>query len=66
LAVYPTPKSPLQQLMSRGAENSERDAAVEAMFEMLRVVQPAARQLHAITANPAEDVLKTPEFEMAR
>ncbi|MBZ5645850.1 MAG: S49 family peptidase [Acidobacteriia bacterium] len=66
LAVYPTPKSMLQQLLKKGAENSERDAAVEAMVGMLRTIQPAMRQLHAITANPADDVLKTPEFEVTR
>ena len=64
LAVYPTPQPPLQQLLKKGAENSEHDTSIAVMVEMLRSLQPALRQLHAITANPAEDVLKTPGFEI--
>jgi protease-4 len=65
LAVYPTPKAPLQQLLKKGTENSERDTSIEVMVEMMRSIQPALRTLHAITANPADDILKTPGFEVA-
>ena len=66
LAVYPTPKPPLQQLLKKGAENSERDASMDIAVEMLRGLQPALRQLNAISADPAEDVLKTPSMELGR
>ncbi len=66
LEVYPTPKPPLQQLLKKGAENSERDTSIEVVVEMMRSLQPALRQLHAISADPADDVLKTPDFEMAK
>ena len=64
LAVYPTPKSPLQQLLNKGADNSERDATIEATVQLLRALQPAMRQLDLIRANDAESVLKTPDFEL--
>ena len=64
LAVYPTPRPPLEALLKKGAENSERDASIEVMVEMMRNLQPALRRLHAVTAAPEEDVLKTPEFEL--
>ncbi len=66
IAVYPTPKSPLQQLLNKGADNSERDATIEATVELLRAIQPAVRQLGLIRANDGDSVLKTPEFEMTR
>ena len=66
LAVYPTPKSPLQLFLHRGADNSERDATVEATVQILRAVQPALRQLDAIRGADANDVLKTPQFEVTR
>ncbi len=64
LEVYPTPKPPLQTLLKKGAENSERDTSIEVAVEMMRSLQPVLRQLHAITSNPAEDLLKTPGFEV--
>jgi protease IV len=64
LAVYPTPKSPIQQLLKKGAENSERDTSIEMTVEMMRSLQPALRQLHAMSSDPGSDILKTPGFEL--
>ena len=63
LAVYPTPRPPLQRLLKKGAENSEGDTSIEVEVEMMRSLQPALRQLHAITSDPGDDILKTPGFE---
>ncbi len=66
LAVYPTPKPPLQRLLTKGPDNSERDAGIEAMVEVLRAAQPVMRQLHLVSGANGDDVLKTPEFELSK
>jgi len=66
LAVYPAPKSTLERFFDKGADSSDRDAAVEATVQVLRAVQPAMRQLHMMSGADGGDALKTPEFELTR
>ena len=63
LTLYPKPQTALQRFLQKGPDNSERDTEAAIMLELLHSLQPAMRQLHAISAHPAEDVLKTPGFQ---
>ncbi len=64
LVVFPRPKPFLQRLLAKGSDNSERDAATEAVVGLLRDFQPVARQLRAISGGGANEALKTPGFEL--
>jgi protease-4 len=71
LEVFPHKKSFLQSLIQReGVDNSEKDVASTAMIEMLRVMQPVARQLNAVGAigsqDRADDVLRMRVVEADR
>lgn len=72
IVVFPHKKTLWQTLVSRGgAENSEKEGqgADEALVQMLRAVQPAMRQLHALgidkvdQQDKGDDVLRMPEME---
>jgi protease IV len=72
IVVFPREKTLLESIMERGgAENSDKEAvgAVAAMSEMLKVVQPVAREMHALgmdRKDDFDDVLRMPAFEPGR
>jgi protease-4 len=72
IVVFPHKKTLIESILQReGPDNSEKDAAGAAavMSQMLRVVQPVAREMHAlgVDANePGDDVLLMPAFEPGR
>ena len=69
IVVFPHKKTLLESLLQReGPDNSEKEAtgAAAVMNQMLQVVQPVAREMHAlgIDANePGDDVLLMPALE---
>jgi protease-4 len=71
IVVFPHKKTLIESLLQReGADNSDKENAEAAvMNEMLRIVQPVAREMHALGIdghNPADDVLRMPAFEAGR
>jgi protease IV len=70
LVVFPHKKTLWQSLMQReGPENSEKEGTREAMIKVLRAIQPAARELHALGVGDDEagdDVLRMPVLEPRR
>lgn len=71
IVLFPHRKTLLESLLQRGgADNSDKENAEAAvMNEMLRVVQPVAREMHALgvdSKNPGDDVLLMPAFEPGR
>jgi len=72
IVVFPHKKTLIESILQReGPDNSEKDAtgAAAVMSQMLRVVQPVAREMHAlgVDANePGDDVLLMPAFEPGR
>jgi protease-4 len=75
IVVFPHKKTLLQALLSReGPENSYKEGkgADEALVQMLRTVQPAMRELHALgidkmnQQDEGDDVLRMPELEVGR
>lgn len=63
LEVFPRKKKLLQLLLSRGAENSEREAAGEALVHGLRLIQPVAQRLDMLQSGANPGVLSTPEMQ---
>lgn len=69
IVVFPHTRTLLESVMQRGgADNSDKEAAgaVAAMNEMLYVVRPLAREMHALGADGSEnadDVLRMPDLE---
>ena len=72
IVVFPRQKTLLESIMERGgADNSDKEAvgALAAMRDMLKVVQPIAREMHAVGINREDgmdDVLRMPSFEPGR
>lgn len=72
IVVFPREKTLLESLMERGgADNSDKEAvgAVAAMSEMLKVMQPLAREMHALGVDRKDDfddVLLMPTLEPGR
>jgi protease-4 len=71
LVVFPKRKSLWESLTQReGTDSSDKESAARAMAEMLRVVQPVAKQLDALSATrnakDQDDVLKMPVLEVGR
>jgi protease IV len=72
IVVFPHQKTLLESLLQReGADNSDKEAADAAavMNQMLKVVQPVARQMHALgmdAKEPGDDVLLMPSLEPGR
>jgi protease IV len=72
IVVFPHKKTLIESILQReGADNSDKEAAGVAavMNEMLRVVQPVAREMHALgvdSKNTGDDVLLMPAFEQGR
>ncbi len=72
IVVFPREKTLLESVMERGgADNSDKEAvgAVAALSEMLKVVQPVAREMHALgvgRTDDFDDVLLMPAFELGR
>ena len=72
IVVFPREKTLLESLMERGgADNSDKEAvgAVAAMSEMLKVMQPVAREMHALGVDRKDDfddVLLMPTLEPGR
>jgi protease IV len=72
IVVFPHKKTLLESLLQReGPENSEKDAtgAAAVMNEMLQVVQPVAREMHALgvdSKDPGDDILLMPALEPGR
>jgi len=71
LVVFPRKKSLLETIMQRGmADNSDKESAavgLSAMRDMIRVVQPVARQMHALGVDHegmGDDVLRMPQLEV--
>jgi protease-4 len=68
IVVYPQPKTFLQNVIERrGPDNSDREAAGQALAKILELVQPLARQLDAAGLKAGnkdqDDVLRMPRFE---
>src|SRR6266481_9403913 len=72
VVLFPREKSLFESIMNRqGADNSDKEAAgaIAAMHEMLRIVQPVAREMHALGVDRKEqgdDVLQMPVLEPGR
>ena len=72
MVVFPRQKTLIESIMERGgADNSDKEAvgAVAAVGEILKVVQPVARQMHALGLDHKDDfddVLLMPTFEAGR
>jgi protease-4 len=70
LEVFPHKKTLWQALLQReGPENSEKEGTRQAMMEVLRTVQPVARELHALGVGDQEagdEVLRMPLLEAGR
>jgi hypothetical protein len=72
IVVFPKQKTLLESIMERGgADNSDKEAvgALAAMRDMLKVVQPVAREMRALgvnTEDETDDVLMMPSFERGR
>jgi len=72
IVVFPKQKTLLESIMERGgADNSDKEAvgALAAMRDMLKVVQPVAREMRALgvnTEDETDDVLMMPSFEPGR
>jgi protease IV len=72
IVVFPREKTLLESLMERGgADNSDKEAvgAVAAMSEMLKVMRPVAREMHALGVDRKDDfddVLLMPTLEPGR
>ncbi len=72
IVVFPREKTLLQSIMEReGPDNSDKEAvgAVAAMNEMMKTVQPVARELHALGVDrkdDSDDVLLMPALEPGR
>jgi len=72
IVVFPHKKTLIESILQReGPDNSEKDAtgATAVMNQMLRVVQPVAREMHALgvdSKDPGDDVLLMPAFEPGR
>ncbi len=72
IVIFPREKTLLESIMERGgADNSDKEAvgAVAAMSEMLKVVQPVAREMHALgmdRKDDFDDVLLMPTLEPGR
>jgi protease-4 len=75
IVIFPHKKTLLQALLNReGADNSYKEGkgADEALVQMLRTVQPAMRELHALgidkvnQQDEGDDVLRMPELEVGR
>ena len=70
LEVYPHKKTLWQSLMQReGPDNSDKEGTREAMAGLLRTIQPAARELHALGVDgkqKRDDVLRMPVMEPGR
>jgi protease IV len=71
VVVYPRPKSLFQTLVQRrGPDNSDKEAAAQALVRMVQEVQPVARELDAagITRNnnDQDQVLRMPQLEVGR
>jgi protease-4 len=69
VVVFPHKKTLLESLLQReGPDNSEKEAtgAAAVMNQMLQVVQPIAREMHALGVDakePGDDVLLMPAFD---
>ena len=72
IVVFPHQKTLIESLLQReGADNSDKEAADAAavMNQMLKVVQPVAREMHALGMDRTEtgdDILLMPTFEPGR
>jgi protease IV len=71
VVVYPRPKSLFETLVQRrGPDNSDKEAAAQALVRMVQEVQPVARELDAagITRNnnDQDQVLRMPQLEVGR
>ena len=63
LEVFPRKKNLVQMLLSRGGENSEREATAEALAKVLRHIQPVAQRLTMLQLGTNPGVLSMPEME---
>jgi protease-4 len=72
IVVFPHKKTLLESILQReGPDNSEKEAtgAAAVMNQMLHVVQPVAREMHALGVDakePGDDVLLMPAFKPGR
>jgi protease-4 len=71
VVVYPKEKSLWESIIQRqGPDSSDKESAARAMTEMLKIVQPVAKQLGAlgVIRNPKDqdDVLMMPVLEAGR
>jgi protease-4 len=72
IVVFPHKKTFWQTLLERAAGNSGYETSNQtraALNDMIRVVQPVARQMHALGLEgnePGDDVLRMPEIEVGR
>lgn len=72
IVVFPHKKTLIESLLQReGPDNSDKEVtgAAAVMNQMLHVVQPVAREMHALgvdAKDPGEDVLQMPALEPGR
>lgn len=72
IVLFPRQKTLLESIMDReGADNSDKEAVgtIAAFGEMLRIVRPVAREMHALGVDrkdQGDDVLTMPTFEPGR
>jgi protease-4 len=73
LVVFPRKKTLLETILERGkSDNSDKESAalgIAAMRDMMRVVQPVAREMHALGVDRedgGDDVLRMPELVVGK
>lgn len=74
IVVFPHKKTLLETILNReGPDNSDKEAAgTEVLMQVLRTVQPAVRELHALgldrvnAQDEGDEVLRMPQLEMGR
>jgi protease IV len=71
IVVFPRPKTLFESLMQRGGvDNSDKESAgLAAMSEVLKVVQPVAREVHALGVDRKDEgdgVLRMPALDAGR
>ena len=72
IVLFPRQKTLFESIMTReGADNSDKEAvgAMAAIGEMLRIVQPVAREMHALGVDrkdQGDNVLQMPSLEPGR
>jgi protease-4 len=62
LQVFPRKKEPLEALMDKLLKREPDSSERQATAQILRLIQPVARELRPLIASPAEQVLAMPDY----